>query len=119
MFNNLIVFDAGLEYKEDVSGVLIGGYNVLQLKCCFLVEVLTLKTHLEDSTVLKPPASSASFPNLLLCFRGSCRPSAMGQVTSVCVCVYPCVTVQCLPWRWRTILRTGMQTLQLCYEDEV
>lgn len=47
---------------------------------------LGLETHLEGSTVLKPPGSSASFPNLRLCFRGSCRPSAMGQVTWERVC---------------------------------
>lgn len=62
----------------------------------FLVGTLTLvrETHLEDSTVLKPPRSSASFLNLQLCFPGSCGPSTMGQVTwdwwtvLVCVCVH-------------------------------
>lgn len=42
---------------------------------------LVLETHLEDSTVLKPPASSASSPNPQPCFRGSCRPRVEGQVT--------------------------------------
>lgn len=58
-----------------------------------LVEALTLETHLEDSTVLRPPRSSASVPDLQHGYPGSCRPSKGGQgfyklmYSGVCVCV--------------------------------
>lgn len=48
------------------------------------------ETHLEDSTVQKPPTSSASFPNLLLCFQGSCRTDTMAdeRCLRVCICMW-------------------------------